>query len=232
MRVPKVRDSLRAAKAAGLAVGEVIDVGIQHSTPSLIEMFPDVHHTLFEPMDEFYPHIRRNYADLSHTLVEAAVTDTDGTLSLKSERKTRGNEISHSYLTEKQTKHTRQVKTLKLDTYFASNSSKPPYLLKIDVDGAPVPAAILRGAKQVLRDTNMVIIEMTMETFIERASILDKAGFDLWDICDLCYYGGCMWQVDAMFISRELKQKNIKFHPMHEKPFRPEIWQSGLDLNV
>lgn len=232
MREPKVRDSLRAAKAAGLEIGQVIDVGIQHSTPTLIEVFPEVHHTLFEPVEEFYPHIRRNYAGLSHTLVEAAVADSDGVLALKTEKKTRGDDISHSYLTGAASKDTRQVQVLKLDSYFAGRASTPPYLLKIDVEGATIPAAILRGATKVLEQTALVMIEMTVDTFMERAIILHEAGFDLWDICDLCYYGNSMWQVDAMFVSRTLKQKNIRFRPMHEKPFRPELWQSGLDMNI
>tara|TARA_R110000868_G_scaffold56830_3_gene176072 strand:- start:6905 stop:7603 length:699 start_codon:yes stop_codon:yes gene_type:complete len=229
MREAKVRDCLQAAKKAGLEISQIIDVGIQHSTPTLMEAFPNAHHYLFEPVEEYYPIIRRNYANMSSTLVEAAVSDIDGILSLQTEKKTRGDEISHSYLTARATETTRQVPVVKLDTYFQSAAARPPFLLKIDVEGPDVPSAILRGATNVLESTSLVMIEMTVDTFMDRALILHQAGFDLWDVCDLCYYGNALWQLDAMFVKRSLKQENIKLRPMREKPFRSELWQSGFD---
>jgi hypothetical protein len=51
---------------------------------------------------------------------------------------------------------------------------------------------------------------------------------DIWDIVDLCYYGDCFWQGDVIFIKREIKQSMIALRPMHDRPFRPELWQSGF----
>jgi FkbM family methyltransferase len=228
MRNAKVRESLRLLRAARVPVTHVIDVGIQHGTPPLMEVFPDLHHYLFEPVAEYYPHIRRNYAGIGHELVEAAVTDIDGELLLQTQKKTRGDEISHSFLTPKSSADTRVVKGMRLDTYFAPHSPENRYLLKVDVEGADVPATILRGASGIFDRVSVVMIEMTVDRFMERAIILHEAGFDLWDLCDLCYYGDCLWQVDAFFVRRDLKRALPALRPMNAGPFRKELWQSGF----
>lgn len=227
-RAAKIEDSLRKLRATGVLISTVVDVGIQHSTPVLIKVFPDIPHLLFEPVEEYYPHIRENYSDLDYTLVAAAVSDFDGQLTLHTEKKTRGDEISHSYIVKVATPSTRTVRSLMLDTFFRENPSSAPYLLKIDVDGPDVPSSIIRGAQAVLAQTAAVVIEMTVDKFMDRAILLHEAGFDVWDVCDLCYYGGCLWQADVVFVRREIKQANVALSPIHDKPFRSELWQSGF----
>jgi len=92
-----------------------------------------------------------------------------------------------------------------------------------------VPNLIIRGAANTLKSTAVVVIEMTVDKLMERAILLHEAGFDVWDICDLCYYGDCLWQEDFVFVNRSLKQSNIALRPMHDRPFRPELWQKGFD---
>lgn len=227
-RNAKIRESLATLKSSLPPVRNVIDVGVQHSTPPLIEAFPDSHHFLFEPVAEYHPFIHSHYKALRYTLVEAACSDTDAEVILHSERKTRGDEISHSYIVAKPTSTSRVVRSLSLDSYFASTGLTGPSLLKIDVEGPDVPTQILRGATQVLSSVDAVVIEMTVDRFMERAVLLHSAGFDLWDLCDLCYYGGCLWQADAVFIRHDVKEQHLALRPMHQKPFRPELWQSGF----
>jgi len=172
--------------------------------------------------------IRRNYDKISHELVEAAVSDTNGKLLLQTQKKTRGDEISHSFLTQRASADTRTVQALRLDTYFAAHSPDNRYLLKVDVEGPDVPSAILRGATGILDKVAVVMIEMTVDRFMDRAVILHEAGFDLWDLADLCYYGDCLWQVDAFFVRRDLKQALPALRPMTGGPFRRELWQSGF----
>lgn len=228
MRNAKVREALRLLRASQVPITHIIDVGIQHSTPPLMEVFPDLYHYLFEPVEEYYPHIRRNYEKIGHQLVEAAVTDTNGELLLQTQKKTRGDEISHSFLTTRASADTRSVQALRLDTYFAAHSPDNRYLLKVDVEGPDVPSAILRGAQGILDKVSVVMIEMTVDRFMDRAIILHEAGFDVWDLCDLCYYGDCLWQFDAFFVRRDLKQNLGVLRPMSAFPFRKELWQSGF----
>jgi FkbM family methyltransferase len=228
MRHAKVRDSLRILRELKVPIQSIIDVGIQHSTPPLMEAFPDIHHFLFEPVEEYYPFIKDNYKSFDYTLVEAAVSDTNSTLSLKTQKKTRGDEISHAYLTKEVSQDTRLVPVIKLDDFFSSRQDSNNFLFKIDVDGPDVPAAILRGAREVLKKSSVVMIEMTVDRFAERADVLHEAGFDIWDVCDLCYYGNCLWQFDAFFVKRELKDAIPLLRPMSSQPFSKELWQSGF----
>ena len=228
MRIAKIHSSLETFKGTGVDIDNIIDVGIQHSTPVLMDVFGDVHHYLFEPIREYFPFISQNYKNISHDLIEAAVSDVDGELIIHTEKKTRGNEISHSYIVEESTPSSRTVPSLRLDSYVDKIKSNGPYLLKIDVEGPDVPARILKGARNVLKETSVVVIEMTVDTFMERAILLQEAGFDVWDICDLCYYGDCLWQADVIFVDKKIKQSNAALSPIHKKPFRPELWQSGF----
>jgi hypothetical protein len=53
---------------------------------------------------------------------------------------------------------------------------RSPSLLKIDVEGPDVPAQILRGARDFLQRTSVVVIEMTVDKFMERAILLHETG--------------------------------------------------------
>ena len=90
IRKANLRESLKKLKCTGLNVSTVIDVGIQHSTPILIDLFAEIPHVLFEPVEEYYPHIRKNYRNLSYNLVEAAVSDTNGETILNTLKKREG----------------------------------------------------------------------------------------------------------------------------------------------
>lgn len=228
MRSAKILNSLETLKQIDVPITAIIDVGIQHETPVLMKVFHSLHHILFEPINDYFPFIKENYKHLSYDLIEAAVSDIDGEIIIHSERKTRGNEISHSYIVNKPTNSSRNIKSITLDTYFSQNPIEDNYLLKIDVEGANVPSQILNGSKDILSKASVVVIEMTVDRFMERAIILDQAGFDLWDLCDLCYYGDCLWQTDAIFVRRDIKNRNDSLKPMHNKPFKPELWQSGF----
>lgn len=229
MRTAKLFESLQKLKSTGIDISTIIDVGVQHCTPVLMKLFKEHHHVLFEPIEEYYEHIKKNYLGVPYTLVEAAVSDQNAEILLHSEKKTRGDEISHSYIVDKPTASSRIIRSLTLDYYFSSTQLEKPYLLKIDVEGPAVPSLILNGASHVLKSTAVVVIEMTVDKLMERAILLHEAGFDVWDICDLCYYSDCLWQADFVFVNRALKQANISLRPMHNRPFQPELWQKGFD---
>ena len=62
-------------------------------------------------------------------------------------------------------------------------SLKPPYLLKLDVQGAE--AQVLRGARRVFEQTDVVICEADMSDFQSLNGLLVEAGFDLFDLTHL-----------------------------------------------
>lgn len=229
MREAKLEQCLKKIISSGLEISDIVDVGVQHETPILKKLFPKKNHILFEPVQEYYKFIHKNYQNITYTLVEAAVSDIDGETILHTERKTRGDEISHSMIVDKETVSSRRVKCFSLDRYFKDFASERPYLLKIDVEGADIPSKIIQGGKSFIGNCSVIIIEMTVDKMLERSSLLHELGFDVFDICDLCYYGDTLWQADFIFIERSLKYSNLALSPMHQRPFQPEIWQKGFD---
>ncbi len=78
---------------------------------------------------------------------------------------------------------TRKVRTFTVDGLAEQLSLKPPYLLKLDVQGAE--ARVLGGARRVLEQTDIVICEADMNDFQSLHSLLVEAGLDLFDITQL-----------------------------------------------
>jgi len=75
------------------------------------------------------------------------------------------------------------VSTTTLDTLVRELALKPPYLLKLDVQGAE--EAVLAGARAVLGNTHAVVCEADIDDFHDIDAILAQAGFCLYDITQL-----------------------------------------------
>jgi FkbM family methyltransferase len=72
------------------------------------------------------------------------------------------------------------VPAITLDHLAAERHLEPPFLLKLDVQGAEVSA--LRGGRKLLDETNVVICEADLDDFHAINRLLDDAGFDLFDL--------------------------------------------------
>jgi hypothetical protein len=59
MRQVSVVECLERLRNAMVEITHEVNAGIQHSTPAFIKIFPDAPQYLFEPVEEYYPHIRR-----------------------------------------------------------------------------------------------------------------------------------------------------------------------------
>lgn len=79
----------------------------------------------------------------------------------------------------------RTVPAIRLDDLARELDLKPPYLLKLDIQGAEVQA--LRGAREVLGKTHVVICEADMDDFQAINAELVSAGFQLHDLTQLSY---------------------------------------------
>ncbi|HWV51194.1 FkbM family methyltransferase [Pseudorhodoplanes sp.] len=76
-----------------------------------------------------------------------------------------------------------KVAATTLDTLAEELLLKPPYLLKLDVQGAEKSALI--GARSVLENTHAVICEADIDDFQEINGVLKDAGFYLYDLTTL-----------------------------------------------
>ena len=223
-RLPKKENALLGLRESGLDVGMIIDVGVKHETPELKKAFPDLKHFLFEPVEEYYELIRKNYEDLDYELVKAALSDKNGE-NLLAITKMGSDTITHSSLDGAlggEVTENRIIKTMTLDGFLKGRNCPKPYLLKLDVDGHEMP--ILRGAEETLKDTSCVVIEAPLCYLPERVSYLESKGFHLWDIVDLCYYYGNLHQVDLIFLS-DSEKKKAPFSPWENYEFDWAQWQ-------
>lgn len=76
-----------------------------------------------------------------------------------------------------------KVPALSLDALVAQRGLKPPFLLKIDIQGGEVGA--LRGAQETLRNTHAVLCEADMDDFDDIYSVLHGAGLGLFDLTEI-----------------------------------------------
>ena len=76
-----------------------------------------------------------------------------------------------------------RIAALTLDDVVRERGLKDPFLLKFDVQGGELN--VLKGARNVLPKTALVVIEVHREDFHAVHSHLHDAGFDLFDITDI-----------------------------------------------
>lgn len=214
-RKPTKYDSLSFLRRNGLEVSTIIDVGVQRETFELKGVFPDLKHILFEPVEEYFPHIEKNYRAIDYELIRAAVSNLDGVAML---HKIKNNEgaVTHSTIANSETSTSIEVRKVSLDSFFKDKNYDTPYLLKIDVDGHEL--MILEGARKLLKKVSCLVIEAPLiyGWIQERINFIINEGFVLWDIVDLAYTHGNLWQVDLIFISRNEKNKSVFSRKPHD----------------
>lgn len=214
--------SLKLARDRGLPVSCVIDVGVQRATGSLMEVFPDRPHLLFEPVREFFPDIARNYARIEHELFDLALSDIDGEGFLQKSGHGGGGGVTHAWVSGKG----ETIKLARLDTVIAKSNRKGPFLLKIDVDGADAPAKIIEGAAGMMSEVSCVVSEMVADRFTDLATRIERSGFVLWDIVESAYYDEVFYQCDAIFIRKDLITAHKELKPFSIQTFDPGKWRA------
>ncbi len=120
----------------------------------------------------------------------AAVSDKPGEIDLNTSihpywSSLRGISDSYWERVNKLTSGVQTVPAIRLDDLAAELKLEPPYLIKLDIQGAEVQA--LRGARNVLDKTNVVICEADLDDFQAINAELIAAGFILYDITQLSY---------------------------------------------
>lgn len=229
-RIPEVTDALTTLRTLGVPVNAVLDVGILHGTAGLIQVFPDVKHFLFEPVDNYFDTIRQTYQNLDYELHQVALSNSDGSAWQLGICRDGSGQITHSQLRDKpETKENfplmvdcREVRQSRLDSMLDALGAATPYLLKLDVDG--IELQILEGAHRALKDASVVVIEVTNGTFLERANAVAARGFSFFDFVDLTYYFGTFYQADAIFIRSDIVAAMDELRPMHVRPFDEAQW--------
>ncbi len=223
MRFPVLQQSLRVIRhIAPDAVQQVIDIGVQRKTEFLMDVFPDRHHYLFEPVSAYYPDLEKNYRDrgISYDLHKMALAGTSGMLFLHNTSGDGSGRITHSFIRAQRDESMKflvnieEIPTRRLDDVFTREDlGDLTYLVKLDVDG--IEEQIIGGGVDVIGGSSFVVIEASIgrRDLCSRAALLEKHGFRIFDICDNAYYYGQLALVDLVLINDRLRAKEIKFRP-------------------
>ena len=186
-------------KQSGFMPSVVFDVGAQVGTPELYSAFPDAHHVFIEPVAECMPILNEIAGQLkSATVINCAVSNVNGitSLSLTPSRQ-------YSSIDTKMGDETRAIEVKTVDSIYEDIRIDGPVLLKIDVDGIEVK--VLQGAKSILRNDCIVVIEASIADDAPRfnrvVEYLSSYGYEVYDIVDPLYRQSDwhLWQVDLIF---------------------------------
>ncbi len=221
MRHPTKDDCFRTLKAIDVPIGSILDVGVKTCAYELRRAFPDLHHVLMEPIVEYNDEMKKNYekTGTSFEVINAAICDRDGEVRLKTSTVYADKPISHARITSDGSddgEH-RTVPSMTLDRIVEDRELPGPFLLKVDVDGAEL--LVLKGAREVLKRTSVVVIETGFTNMVERAAALLAAGFEVFDVVDISYYNDRFVQADMVFMRTDLIRDR-----------KLEVYRDGFDV--
>jgi FkbM family methyltransferase len=76
-----------------------------------------------------------------------------------------------------------KVPAVTVDSLSRRFSLQPPFLLKLDIQGAEL--AVLKGASETLKETDVIVCEIDLAEFHDLDRALNEAGFSLFDVTEL-----------------------------------------------
>lgn len=201
-------DILARVSRLGFRPETVIDVGVASGTPDLYQAFPNAFHLLIEPLVEFDAEIQSSLRSRRGKAVFAAATSVDGQLQIHVHTEhLDGSSILCEEMGADFDGVVRTVPSVRIDTVVEENALQGPFLVKVDVQGAEIE--VLNGAKQVLADSELLLLEVSLFEFMKQSaqlfevvSYMQDAGFVVYDI-----YGqhhrpldGALGQCDIAFV--------------------------------
>ena len=211
------RGCLEYAKSRGLAPKTVFDVGVGRGTPWLYDAFPDAKLVLFEPLDVFECDLNKLADRYNADVHRVALAEREGFAEGFNQNVTRPTSSSllrleprfAQFVEKVDRRHEFKQLPVVLDTLDHLNAYEPPFVLKLDVEGAET--RVLRGASETLRNTDFLITEISVMTrqrgepeFAQVISFLDDCGFRLFDIPSLSQaeHAGQLVYLDAAFVPK------------------------------
>ena len=205
---------LGQVKRMGCTPGTVIDVGAAFGTftKECHKIFPDVHYVLVEPIEEYLPVLSKVVNAIPHAKnVTAVVAGEDGRTFLNVHHDLVGSSLYREV--EEGTDIDgvlREVRAITLDRLVGEGSAPPPFLVKIDVQGAELD--VLGGGEKTLAGTEYVLLEVSLfhffrqgPAFCDVVAYMKSKGFVPYDIYGLQYrpLDGALSQIDIAFVKED-----------------------------
>jgi FkbM family methyltransferase len=188
----------------------IIDVGVAYHTSELYQQFKKASILLIEPLVEFEPFLRRICSSYNAQYVLAAAGENAGTSVLN----VHPDRVGSSFLKEIEGPNVdgspRIVPVVTIDQLAAEKNLSGPFLIKIDVQGAELQ--VLSGAARTLRETEIVILEVTLfgtmlggPQFFDIVDWMKQSRFVAYDIFGFHYrpLDNALCQVDMAFVRED-----------------------------
>ena len=148
----------------GFAPATVIDVGVAWGTPELYQAFPRARFLLVEPLSEYGAAIAAITARYDAEHVLAAAGREPGTTTINVHRSpTLSSTLGH-WRGHDDGGRPREVPVVRVDDLVADRDLTGPFLVKVDVEGGEL--AVLDGASEVLRSSELVLLEVNLFEFL------------------------------------------------------------------
>lgn len=193
----------------------VIDVGVATGTPELYRHFPSARYLLVEANPAFAEDLSRLAGRLDAVVENVFCGREQGSTELRVH-----SEPSKSSLYESArgltVESVQSVPVERLDALVAKHRLEPPFLLKVDVEGAEL--GVIAGAEATLRSADAVIAETSIAPRFaggtELAALvaaMDDNGFAVFDILSCFDYPspGSLYQADLVFVRSDAAFRQV-----------------------
>jgi FkbM family methyltransferase len=190
----KRQHAIRGFRASYLSTlcepATVVDVGVGYGTHELYKAFPQARFLLIEPLRDYAPALEQIAKDYECEIHYKALSDSNGsceiTVDTRDLHKSSFHERSALTVTSNPVIQ-RTVEVTTLDTILDENPNlSKPILLKIDTEGNELN--VLKGGKRFLKETDMVIAEVSVARrfegsycFEELVALMYAQGFQVFD---------------------------------------------------
>lgn len=220
---------LHHAKNVGLSPATVFDVGAAYGAFTLDchRVFPDANYILVEPLEEYRPFLEAVSRSVPRAqYVLAAASAAPGELVMNVHPDLVGSSV---YLENEDSNVNgvpRVVQAIALDSLLKSCGAIPPFLLKIDVQGAELD--VLSGAREVLEGTEYALLEASFfqfftggPEFYDVVTFMEARGFVAYDMCGFLYrpLDNALSQADIAFVKT---QGSFRKHHHYATPAQRE----------
>lgn len=199
------------AKKLGLNPSTVIDVGVANGTVDLYAPFPRAFHLLIEPLQEYKDAISKILEKYNGMHVMAAATNKKGTVefNIHSDHLP-GSSMLKEEMGPEADGVVRKVDAVVGDDIVSEYSLSPPFIIKVDVQGAEL--SVLDGFSKTLEKTDLVVLEVSFFKFMtgapEFADIviyMKNHGFVAYDLLGGLrrLLDGALGQIDMVFVKEK-----------------------------
>lgn len=219
--------ALQHASSLGLSPTTVLDVGAAYGrfTLKCNDIFPASSYLLIEPLQEY----KRYLEEVIETMpkaecILAAASARSGEITINVHPDLVGSSMYLEHEDSNVNGVPRVVPAETLDNICKRRSAYGPYLIKMDVQGAELD--VLLGAKEVLNETEYLILEVSLFEFFEGGPQLydivnhmKSLGFVVYDVFGLAYrpLDNAMSQIDIALVRDKSRFRKYHFYATQEQ---------------